>query len=185
MIPRKLSFLDKEKLTRHLLTLQGEDRRLRFGTVVNDDYIIQYVDKTCGATDSKWFAVEDDGKIVAACHAAIIDDLAELGCSVDKEYRGHGFAQAMFDRAVTWLRARGITDVCMHCLTENAVMRHIARKNDMAVVSEMGETDANVHLEPPTPFVHVVDAYADRMAVYDMMLKHNIKIFRSVVNLSA
>jgi hypothetical protein len=55
----------------------------------------------------------------------------------------------------------------------------------MAVVSEMGETDANVHLEPPTPFVHVVDAYADRMAVYDMMLKHNIKIFRSMVNLSA
>lgn len=182
MIPRKLSFLDKEKLTRHLQSLHGEDRRLRFGMAVTDDYIVQYVDRTCGVDDNKWFAVDEDEEIVAACHAAIIDDIAELGCSVNEKYRGHGFAQAMFDRAITWLRARGITDVCMHCLTENSTMRHIARKNDMAVVSELGETDANVHLEPPTPIVHMIDAYADRMAVYDMMLKHNIKIFRSMVN---
>lgn len=182
MIPRKLTFLDKEKLITHLQSLQGEDRRLRFGAVVTNDYIKQYVEKTCGVDNNKWFGVDDDCRIVASCHAAIIDGLAELGCSVDKEYRGHGFAQSMFDRAVTWLRARGITDVCMHCLTENSVMRHIARKNDMAVVSEMGETDANVHLEPPTPFVHAVDAYADKMALYDMMLKHNIKIFRRMVD---
>jgi hypothetical protein len=60
-------------------------------------------------------------------------------------------------------------------------MKHIARKNDMAVVTDSGESDANVHLEPSNPFVHIVDAYADRMAVYDMMLKHNIKIFRKIV----
>ena len=59
MIPRKLTFLDKEKLTRHLHSLQGEDRRLRFGMVVTDDYITQYVDRTCGVDDNKWFAVDD------------------------------------------------------------------------------------------------------------------------------
>jgi RimJ/RimL family protein N-acetyltransferase len=182
MIPRKLTFLDKEKLTAHLQSLQGNDRRLRFGGVVTDDYIKEYVEKTCDVRNNKWFGVDADNKIVAACHAAIMDDLAELGCSVDKEYRGKQIAQAMFDRAVTWLRSRGITDVCMHCLSENNVMKHIARKNDMAVVSELGETDANVHLEPPTPLVHVIDAYADRMALYDMMLKRNISIFRQMVD---
>lgn len=181
MIPRKLTFLDKSKIIAHLQSLEGEDRRLRFGMVATDEYIEKYVTDTCGLSNNKWFGVEDDGKIVAACHAAIINEVAELGCSVDKNYRGYGFAQSMFDRAVTWLRSKGITDVCMHCLTENAIMKHIARKNDMAVVTDSGETDANVHLEPPTPFVHMVDAYADRMAVYDMMLKHNIKIFRSLV----
>jgi RimJ/RimL family protein N-acetyltransferase len=182
MLARKLTFLDKEKIVTHLQSLQGEDRRLRFGAVVTDDYIKGYVEKTCDIRNNKWFGVDDEDRIVAACHAAIINDIAELGCSVDKEYRGKQLAQGMFDRAVTWLRLRGITDVCMHCLSENQVMKHIARKNDMAVVSELGETDANVHLQPATPLVHVVDAYADRMALYDMMLKRNISIFRQMVD---
>ena len=155
---------------------------MRFGMAVTDDYIKNYVEQTCDMSSNKWFGVENNGEIVAACHAAIIDDIAELGCSVDSNYRGHGLAQGMFDRAVTWLRSKGITDVCMHCLSENGAMKHIARKNDMVVVSDYGETDANVHLHPPTPFVHMADAYADRMSVYDMMLKNNIKIFRSMVD---
>lgn len=182
MIPRKLSFLDRDKLTDHLQSLQGEDRRLRFGMAVTDEYIEKYVKTTCDVRNNKWFGVEVEGKIVAACHAAIIDEAAELGCSVVEEYRGHGLAQGMFDRAVTWLRSKGITDVCMHCLSENGAMKHIARKNDMVVISDHGETDANVRLTPSNPMVHMADAYADRMAVYDMMLKRNIKIFRSMVD---
>ena len=181
MLPRKLNILDKQKLLTHLKSLQGEDRRLRFGAVVTDEYIEKYVNSSINDVDSKWFGIDHiDGYLVAACHASIIDDLAELGCSVNKEYRGHGFAQLMFDRAVTWLRSKNIRDVCMHCLSENAVMKHIARKNDMTVVTEYGETDANVHLEPPTPVVHMVDAYADRMALYDMMYKNNLRVIRNI-----
>jgi RimJ/RimL family protein N-acetyltransferase len=180
MAVRKLSILDKEKLISHLKGLQGEERRLRFGGVVTDDYITEYVQKTCGVENNKWFGVDHiNGHLVAACHVAIVEDSAELGCSVDSEYRGLGYAQDMFDRSVTWLRTKGITDVCMHCLAENAIMKHIARKNDMAVVTDGGETDANVHLKPPTPLVLVADQYADRIAVYDMVFKNNIKMMRS------
>ena len=181
MIPTKLSIIDKRKLTTHLQSLQGEERRLRFGGSVNDDYIASYVEKSFDS-DSKWFGIDHiDNKLVAACHVAVLDDMAELGCSVDAEYRNQGLAQAMFDRAVTWLRTRGIQDVCMHCLAENGAMKHIARKNDMTVVTEYGESDANVHLEPPTPSVLLQDAYADRMALYDMLMKEQIKIFRRMV----
>lgn len=179
MLPRKLSILDKQKLITHLQSLTSyDDRRLRFGGFVTDEYIVSYVEKTCGKEDNKWFGVEEDGKIVAACHVAIVGDLAELGCSVDKEYRGNGLAQLMFDRAVTWLRTKGVTDVCMHCLSENLIMKHIARKNDMTIVSELGETDANVHLDPPSPFTPLVDAYADRMAIYDMVYKSNLRMLK-------
>ena len=181
MLPRKLSILDKQKLIAHLKSLTSyDDRRLRFGGFVTDEYIEEYVEKTCGKEDNKWFGVDEDGKIVAACHCAIIDDMAELGCSVDKDYRGHGLAQLMFDRAVTWLRTKGITDVCMHCLAENQVMKHIALKNDMSVVTEYGESDANVHLEPPSSLTPIVDAYADRMALYDMMYKSHLRAIRSM-----
>lgn len=179
MLARKLSVLDKDKITSHLQTLQGDDRRLRFGAMVNDDYIANYVNKSF-EQDSMWFGINHiDGYLVATCHAAIINDQAELGCSVDEDYRGLGYAQSMFDRAVTWLRAKGITDVCMHCLSENGAMKHIARKNDMAVITEGGESDANVQLKPPTPMVLVADQYADRIAVYDMAFKNNIKMMRS------
>ena len=180
MAVRKLSILDKEKLISHLKSLKGEERRLRFGGVVTDDYIEHYVQGSCDVKDNKWFGVEHiDGTIVAACHVAIIGEQAELGCSVDLEYRGLGYAQDMFDRAVTWLRTRGIQDVCMHCLSENSVMKHIARKNDMAVITEDGESDANVHLQPANAFTPLADNYADRMALYDMMLRKNIQVIRS------
>lgn len=175
MIPRKLSILDKHKLTSHLQSLEGEDRRLRFGGAISDDAIATYVEGSFD-DESKWFGIDHiDGSLVAACHAAVNNGQAELGCSVNPDYRGNGFAQLMFDRAVTWLRTKGIDQVFMHCLTENAVMRHIARKNEMTVVSSYGETDAEVKIEPPTPATVMKDAYLDRIALYDMYWKNNMR----------
>lgn len=177
MLPRKLSLLDKTKLVVHLTSLEGEDRRLRFGGTVSDDYIKSYIENSF-KTDSKWFGVDHiDGHLVAACHVAIVNNEAELGCSVDKDYRGQGLAQLMFDRAVTWLRTRGITHVFMHCLTENQAMRHIAKKNSMVVVSEYGESDARVNIEPATPSTIAKDVYMDRVALYDMYFKNNFRVF--------
>lgn len=181
MVPRKLSILDKSRLIAHLTSLVGEDRRLRFGGVVNDDYIANYIEKSFD-NNSKWFAIEHiDGHIVAACHVALLGGDAELGCSVDKEYRGQGYAQLLFDRAITWLRARGINHVFMHCLSENATMKHIARKNDMTIVSRYGESDAEVDIEPATPMTPIEDAYMDRIAMYDMMYKNTYRVFKSIM----
>ena len=178
MIARKLSELDKKKLINHLTSLQGDDRRLRFGGLTNDDHIEQYVEKSFDGK-SKWFGVDHiDGRIVAACHAALIaDGEAELGCSVDPDFRNQGLAQEMFDRAVTWLRTKNVTEVFMHCLTENGAMKHIARKNNMEVVSCCGESDAQVHIEPATPVTIIQDAYMDRIALYDMLVKNNMAAF--------
>lgn len=177
MVVRKLLPLDKTKLKMHLHRLQGEDRRLRFGAVVTDSIIDSYVDSSM---NDAWFGVYHiDGRIVAACHVAIANEEAELGCSVDSDFRGNGIAQLMFDRAVTYLRTRGIETVYMHCLTENEAMRHIARKNEMSIVSSYGESDATVSLEPPTPATCFKDAYLDRLALYDTLFSNNLKLFNA------
>lgn len=181
MIPRKLIILDRSKLIEHLHKLEVEDRRLRFGAPVNDEYITAYVEKTLGKPENKWFGVEDKCQIIAACHTAKLNDTtAELGCSVNPEYRGNGLAQKLFDRTVMWLKTRNIKTVYMHCLSENAIMRHIARKNNMDVVSEYGESDANVELDPQSPLDIVMDAYADRMALYDMMYRTQLHAMRTM-----
>lgn len=177
MAVRQLLLVDKYKLVNHLLGLRGEDRRLRFGGMVSDDFIKDYVLKSFNE-DSCWFGVDHiDGHLVAACHVAIVNGEAELGCSVDEQFRGEGFAQKMFNRAITWLRVRGITNVFMHCLSENGAMKHIARKNDMILVSEYGETDAKVKVEPATPLTYVEEAYMNRIAIYDMYMKNNYRLF--------
>lgn len=182
MVPRKLTAYDVKKIVTHLIGLKGEDRRLRFGGMVSDDYIIDYVEKSFLDGDSKWFGVDHiNGHLVAACHASIYDGQAELGCSVDPDYRGHGYAQLMFDRAVTWLRTRNITTVYMHCLTENSIMRHIAKKNDMVLESEHGETDAVVEVSPASPMTKAADAYLDRMSFYDMVYKTNMRVFNTLL----
>jgi RimJ/RimL family protein N-acetyltransferase len=181
MIPRKLKARDVLQIVMHLTSLKAEDRRLRFGGMVSDDYIIEYIENSFLEGNSQWFGIDHiDGHLVAACHASILDGQAELGCSVDPDYRSQGFAQLMFDRAVTWLRTQGIQEVYMHCLSENGAMKHIARKNDMTVVSEYGESDANVEVKPATPFTVMEDAYLDRIAMYDMAFKQQMKVFRSM-----
>jgi RimJ/RimL family protein N-acetyltransferase len=175
MVPRRLIGFEKDQLKKHLLRLQGEDRRLRFGAVVSDYIIEKYVDDTIGDV---WFGCFDD-ELISACHVSVSNNEAELGCSVDKDYRGAGLAQIMFERAVTHIRSLGIETVYMHCLTENDAMKHIARKNDMTVVSSYGETDATVKVEPPTPITKFRDAYLDRLALYDMLVKNNMKLFKN------
>ena len=180
MIPRKLKAKDVAIIVSHLQSLQGDDRRLRFGGMVSDDYILSYVEASF-FDDSQWFGCfNPDEQLIAACHASIYNGQAELGCSVDPEYRNQKLAQVMFDRAVTWIRTKDIQEVYMHCLSENGAMKHIARKNDMTVVSEHGETDANVGIKPASPFTSMTDAYLDRVALYDMIFKNQMRIFKQV-----
>jgi len=180
MTPRKLTAYDASLIVAHLTSFQGEDRRLRFGGMVSDTYITDYVENSF-LYETQWFGVTHiDGHLVAACHAAIQDGQAELGCSVIEDFRGQGLAQLMFDRAITWLRTKGITEVYMHCLTENGAMKHIARKNQMTLQSDYGETDALVDIQPATALTPFADAMYDRIAVYDSVYRNHMNMMRKL-----
>jgi hypothetical protein len=55
----------------------------------------------------------------------------------------------------------------MHCLSENAVIRHIAAKNGMEMKSAYGETDANVTLPEPTFVDPYNELITEQLAIYD------------------
>lgn len=179
MIPSKLNRTHVKLIIKHLCSLKDEDRRLRFGGVLNNETIKSYVEKSFKDKDSQWFGCVSHNKVISACHTAIYNGEGELGCSVDEEHRGEGLAQKMFDRAVTYLRLHGVTKVYMHCLTENQAMRHIAKKNDMTIISCYGETDARVEVTPGNPMTSIKDAYLDRMAIYDMVFRTNAEMYES------
>ena len=146
----RLHALDRPALEAHFIRLDIEDRRLRFGSGISDDGLRDYVRRIDFERDGL-FAVQDDPlRLLAVVHIAMGSGPAEMGLSVLPEARGQGLGNALFGRAVTFLRNRGVASVFMHCLTENAAIMHIARKNRMRVARHGTESDAHLELAPAT-----------------------------------
>ena len=147
----RLRDADRPALLEHLTALEGEDRRLRFGTPLRDEAIAEYVERIDFAHDGVVAVHDGSMRLLAVIHIAITEESAELGLSVLPEARNQGVGTALFARAVMHLRNRGAREVFVHCLSENGAMMHIARKLGMAIVPCGPETDARIRVDPPTP----------------------------------
>ena len=155
---------DRAALEAHFLALDPEDRRLRFGTSVGDSAIHEYVGRIDFERDGV-FAVRDTRwRLVAVVHVATLRATAELGLSVLPGWRGKGNGNALLQRAVTWLRNRGILCVCVHCIAENAAMMHLARRNGMRIVYSGVETDGRLELDAPNPHSRMAEWIDDLRA---------------------
>lgn len=167
MIPRKLhTEVEKQLIKTHLLSLKDHDRYLRFGCVMTDSVIEAYVDRTWDG-DNEWLGIVEGGEVIAAVHVALeTATKAELGLSVSPQWRGKKLGQALFSRGMLYVRAQGVRDVFMHCLSENATMKHIASKNRMLMRTSYGETDADLHVEP-LPFDPIREVFTEQLAIYD------------------
>jgi GNAT superfamily N-acetyltransferase len=168
---RELSRLDRASLEPHLLALDGEDRRLRFGVPINDAAVRAYVGRIDFERDAV-FAVHDDRlQLVGAAHLARSDGHAELGVSVLPAHRGRGIGGALLARAHLRARNWGVRALFMHCLTENEAMMHLARKQAMQIVVAAGEADAWLKLPPADASSHFGEVFAQRVALFDYALK--------------
>jgi len=146
----RLGELDRPALATHFLALGAEDRRLRFGASISDDGLRDYVARIDFERDGLFAVQGEQLQVIAAVHIATTGHAAELGLSVLPDVRGRGYGDALFRRAVTFLRNRGVREVFVHCLAENGAMMHLARKNGMGVTHSAGETDARLALDPAT-----------------------------------
>ena len=63
-----------------------------------------------------------------------------IGLSVDPARRGKGYGYALLQRGRLHAQNLGYKKLYMHCLSENQIMIHLARKAGMQVVTEQGET---------------------------------------------
>jgi GNAT superfamily N-acetyltransferase len=183
-LPVRLREIDRPALADHFVALGSEDRRLRFGSSIGDEAIRDYVARIDFADDGI-FAVHDDGlRIVAAVHVARTGESAELGLSVLPGYRGAHLGSALFARAVMHLRNRGIGEVYVHCLAENATMMHIARKNGMHLTSGGPEADGVLALAPATPQTHFLEWLHDQHAHAVQALRQQARVSRALLGIT-
>ena len=171
ILVRELSRLERPALEPHFLALGHEDRRLRFGTAFNDAAVRAYVGRIDFERDALFAVFDDSLHIIGAAHVARGDGHAELGVSVLEGHRGRGLGGALLARAHLRARNWGVHALFMHCLTENAAMMHLARRQEMEIVAQSGEADAWLRLSPADASSHFGEVFAQRVALFDFALK--------------
>lgn len=173
MIPRKVMHEKDENLIYDHFTndIIGEDRYLRFGMTVNEDFIEKYL---CDAfqnfgKENMWFISIADGKVVGSVHVNIDSrGNAEMGFTVAPFYRGCGIAQNLFYRGSTWAAMQGAKTIFTHCLSQNKIMQHIAKKNGMTIVTlDATEKEATINVTKGVLRSYYEDLTMDNLAFVD------------------
>ena len=145
---RRLVEENRPALLAHFRMLSSNDRWLRFGSSMSDRMLARYVDGIDLVNGAVFAVYCCDTLLCGAGHVALAEGTAELGMSVLGNHRRQGHGTALFARAMTWARTRGVSNMHVHYLADNAAAMHIARKAGMHVTIGRGEADAHLALAP-------------------------------------
>jgi GNAT superfamily N-acetyltransferase len=168
---RELWPSERPALYEHFLCLGADDRRLRFGGPLGDATVREYVARIDFGQDVLFGVLDDELRLLGVAHVARSPAFAELGVSVLEGFRARGIGAALLGRAHMRARNWGVEALFMHCLTENAAMMRLARRQGMAMVTEAGEADAWLRLPPADAGSHFGEVFAQRVALFDYALK--------------
>ncbi len=171
----------REEILIHLLQLNDEDRRLRFGTQTPDEVIRHYVEGLNFNRDVIFGVFDLDLRLIGMAHLAYLPDhkgqakAAEFGVSVLPEGRSQGLGTALLQRSAIHSRNTSIETLYVHCLANNKAMMHLAQKAGMTVEYAYGDADACLKLPPANPATIVEEAANEQWAGMDYALKQNLK----------
>lgn len=154
----------RDEIYVHLLQLDTESNRLRFGSFMNEDAIKKYVNSIDFNKDRVYGAYDNDNNLVGVIHIAWMkqEGCAEIGISVDKSVRNGGIGGKLFKKAINYARMHGAKRLYSFCLTENTAMMHLAKKENMKVERFANEAEAHMVIEPATPDIYF-NEYSDEV----------------------
>jgi len=178
---RELHADHRERILQHLLQLNEEDRRLRFGTQTPDEVIHRYVENLNFNRDAIFGSFDSQLNLIGMAHLAYLPETkgqplaAEFGVSVLPNGRGQGIGTALLARASVHSRNTRIEILFVHCLANNREMMHLAQKAGMLVEYAYGDADAYLKLPPANSGTIVEEAANEQWADFDYALKQNFK----------
>lgn len=142
-----------QKFRDHLLRLDDESRRLRFGMPVSDEFISEYAERTSGM-NSLVYGYFHGGEMRGAAEMRHIGEAfsadAEGAFSVETDFQNRGVGSELLGRLVRAARNRGISRLYMNCLAENRKMQRIAKKFEAELHFDHGEVMGRVLPSTPT-----------------------------------
>ncbi len=153
---RKLLRSETGMITAHLLRLDPADRRMRFCSMVNDDYIRRYVDRLDWSRSLLFGQVEDGalrGLGELLLQPGDPPEAAEAAFSVERGWRNEGLCHRLMDRVTAAARVLAIATLHLYMLGENDPMRRVAGAKGFRFRLEEGEIQAILDLPRLEPLV--------------------------------
>lgn len=142
---------DEPAVTLHLLSLDEEDRALRFGSCASDATLIEYVQNlnfNRDVAEGAW----DGGRLVGFAHLAVYPEdgypVGELGLSITRGYRGQRIAGRLIRRAIVRARRYRLTTMHIHYMRRNLAMTRLVRHFGLAVTGYGDEARATLEVLP-------------------------------------
>lgn len=159
----ELGTLDRPRLLEHYRRLSAEDRRLRFGFALSDDYLVDYVHGIDFMRDHVFGIFGPDFELIAVAHMGRMGDTAELGLSVLEPYRREGLARRLAARAIQRATALGRRELWIHFVRDNYAMARFTRELGMTIRLSQGEADAVMPLPAASPLAVGLDFYQSQL----------------------
>jgi RimJ/RimL family protein N-acetyltransferase len=178
---RELDDNHRSAVLEHFLTLEPDDRHLRFGSPTSNTVIERYVANLDFNRDALFGVFNDTLDLVGIAHLAYAPPTndsprsAEFGVSVLHDSRYRGLGAALLSRAAIHARNTHIDTLFVHCLAKNTAMMHLAQKLGMRVEFAYGDADAYLILPPANAKSILYEASQEHMADLDYALKANLK----------
>ena len=168
---RRLWVGEAEPYRQHLLRLDAESRRNRFGGAVSDEFIRRYAESSAlsGALIYGFFV---DGVLRGAAELRQLERAgdAEAALSVERSWQSHGVGTALLERMLLAARNRQIERLHMLYLAENRRMQQLARKFGAELSFQSGSATGEVEAPRPTPLSIMRELVADSTDVASALL---------------
>jgi GNAT superfamily N-acetyltransferase len=190
VLVRELTAGDRDRLLAHFLSLNADDRLLRFGQMVPDHVIENYVRTIDFVRDTIFGVFDEQLALEGVGHLAYLPPegdkrMAELGVSVLENARGKGIGSKLFERAAIRCRNTRVTTLYIYCLSRNTTMMHIAKKAGMRIENAHGSADAYLTLPPADQVSLIAEMLQEQAAVFDYAIKRQTqstaRIFEAMI----
>jgi len=165
----------------HLLRLDQESRRNRFGGAVSDEFIVNYTELSLGL-DAVMHGFFVDGVLRGVAELRPLGEEfareAEAAFSIETPWQNHGVGSALLERTLLAARNRGIKLLHMACLANNQRMVELARKFDAELTFDFGSVVGEVEAPYPTPISVWREVVADTHGFATAMLDVQTRMLR-------
>lgn len=179
---RKLWAGDTAALRAHLLRLDPESRRLRFGTPVSDYFIEQYAENALGSHSiAHGYFVDGVLRGVAELRGfrGVSGGEAEAAFSVEKDFQNRGIGTELFARTVLAARNRGISKLYVNFLSQNQRMQAIAKKFDAILTFDSDGVQGKIDAPRANPLSVWKEALTDGQDIADSVMQMHARALRS------
>jgi GNAT superfamily N-acetyltransferase len=179
---RKLWIGEADSYRDHLVRLDPESRRNRFGATVSAEFIAKHVEDSIEA-DAIIHGYFVDGVLRGAGELRPLRARrareAEAAFSVERPWQSLGVGTALLARTLLAARNRGLKHLHMTCLADNRRMQQLARKFDAALTFDFGSVVGEVAASQATPMSVMRELLVDGHDVATAMLEAQSRLLRT------